>query len=605
MGKKNTLATTVAVSCAGLVYLAYFLGFMDILELKSLDLRFQIRGTVAPRLPIVLVSIDQDSFDELNLPWPWPRNLHAALIHRLAHSQAKIIALDILFGEPKANLKEDEELAQAIKEAGNVVLAAELTDVPSDFGIKMTLSPPIPLIRQDALGYGLVNLSTDKDGIVRSAQPAILFEANMYPSFAYRIFQAWVGEKNPAGKHFSTAPIIFNFRGPPRTYPVVSYYRILRGEIDPSYFSGKIMMVGSFALSLHDNYPTPFSPNRPMSGVEIEANFVDTLFANDPIIPFAGWGHMVIFLFLCATTIWFSIYLSPLKTFAIVLTLAGLYGFLCVHLFSEHRLWLPMTPALFGIVLSYGGFTLNNYIREQKERIRLRSMFSKYVSPDIVEEILDDREGLALSGKRRHITVLFSDIRAFTSLSERIAPEQVVSLLSEYLAAASQIIYKYGGTVDKFIGDAVMAIFGAPKSHADDALRAIKAGVEIIELADKLGPTWLRLTGVPLKVGVGINSGEAVVGSIGSDIRSDFTAIGDTVNLASRLEALTKELEVPILISEFTAAEIDDALTLTRLHHVKIMGREASVLVYTPGTVRNVKSDGGVDAKEPYVQRRK
>jgi adenylate cyclase len=207
-------------------------------------------------------------------------------------------------------------------------------------------------------------------------------------------------------------------------------------------------------------------------------------------------------------------------------------------------------------------------------------LFAKYVSPDVMEEILDNRAGLGLSGRRRHITVLFSDIRGFTSISERIEPEQVVACLSEYLAEATQIIFKHGGTVDKFMGDAVMAIFGAPKSYGDDAVRAVMAGRELIQLVEGLAPKWLATLGRPLKVGVGINSGDAVVGSIGSDTRSDFTAIGDTVNLASRLEGLTKELGIPLLLSEYTAAELGDRLSLRPLQRVKVTGREAPLLVY-------------------------
>jgi adenylate cyclase len=177
---------------------------------------------------------------------------------------------------------------------------------------------------------------------------------------------------------------------------------------------------------------------------------------------------------------------------------------------------------------------MDNYVREQRERTRLRAIFSKYVSPDVVDEILENREGLGLGGKRCHITVLFSDIRDFTTISEHIAPEQVVSFLSDYLAQATQIVFKHGGTVDKFIGDAI-AIFGAPTSYGDNALRAVHAGLKLIKLVESLGPQWLAVLNRPLKVGMGINSGAAVVGSISSELRADLTAIGDTVNLASRL----------------------------------------------------------------------
>jgi adenylate cyclase len=222
-----------------------------------------------------------------------------------------------------------------------------------------------------------------------------------------------------------------------------------------------------------------------------------------------------------------------------------------------------------------------------------------------VEEILDDREGLGLGGKRRHITVLFSDIRGFTSMSEQISPEQVVALLSDYLGRVTHIVFDNGGTVDKFIGDAVMAIFGAPKSHGDDALRAVKTGMDMIRLAESLSPDWEKAIGQTLRIGVGVNSGEAVVGSIGSEIRSDFTAIGDTVNLASRLEGLTKELHVPMLVSEFTAAELNGSIPLRFLRRVKVTGREAPLQVYVPESLMGGQVETALDAAEAYVQQHK
>ena len=603
--KAHFLPVTIGVSLAALIYTAYQLGLLAKIELHSLDLRFQMRGTMLPEAPIVVVSIDQDSFDELNLPWPWPRDVHATLVRKLSSSQARIIGLDILFTEPKSDPREDRELAAAIKQAGNVVLACELTEVASDFGPKKTMNLPIPLIREDALGYGPVNLVTDQDGLVRSARPALFFQDKVYPSFAHLIQQAAMTSKRTPDMTIGLEPLLINFRGPPRTYPTVPYYRILRDEIDPAVFRDKIVLIGSFAPSLHDVFGTPFSATQPMAGVEIQANLIETFYAGNPIIPLPDWQHALIFILLCGFTIWPSIQLKPVKAFAVVIALAALFVLGCIIAFSKYRLWLPMTPALLGIVLSHGGLTLNNYVREQRERLRYRAQFSRYVSRDIVEEILEDREGLALGGKRRHITVLFSDVRGFTSISEKIEPEQVVSFLSEYFAKTTEIVFKHGGTVDKFIGDGMMAVFGSPKSHGDDALRAVKTGLEMVEMVENLDPKWAELMGRALKIGVGINSGDAVVGSIGSELRSDFTAIGDVVNLASRLEALTKEMGVPMLISEFTAAELPEGVPLKPLQRVKVQGREAPLLVYTSAAFYR-EEDTAVEATtEPYVQRHK
>jgi len=310
--KKLIQPLIIGASLSILVILSYHQGLLDIPELKSLDFRFQIRGPIASKVPIVLVSIDQDSFDELNLPWPWPRTLHATLIRKLAASQAKLIAFDILFTEPKADPREDQALADAVRDAGNVILAAEFTEVASDFGPRTTVNLPIPLVREHALGYGPANLVTDRDGIVRRARLALAFQDRIFPGFAYQIYQGFEGQKNQQGREISSVPQLINFRGPARSYPIVPYYRILRDEIDPAVFRDKIVIVGSFSPSLHDIFPTPFSASEPTAGVEIQANFVDTLVANDSITPFSGWGHHVIFILLSAITIWASFHFKPI-----------------------------------------------------------------------------------------------------------------------------------------------------------------------------------------------------------------------------------------------------------------------------------------------------
>jgi adenylate cyclase len=588
-----------------LVFVGYQRGLLDGLEFKSLDLRFQIRGAVPVHLPMVIVSIDQDSFDELDLQWPWPRALHAELIRKLAKAGAKVIAFDVLFTEPHADARQDRALADAIRETGNVVLGAEHTEVPGDLGTRTRLSLPIPLIRQYAKGYGPANLINDRDGIVRSGRFALPFQERKFPGFAYRIYEAATGKEKSNGDELSTAPYFINFRGPGRNYPIVPYYRVLRDEFDPAFFRGKVVLVGAYSPSLHDFFSTPFSASQPMAGVEIQANFVDTVAAGDPIVPIPGWLLAALFFVLSALAVGASIHLRPLRATATVLGLIALYGFAALYLFSYHQLWIAVVPVALAGTLSYGGIVLDQYIREQKERLRMRGMLNKYLSPDVVEEMLKLPEGLKLEGKRTHITVLFSDVRGFTAMSEQISPEQVVALLSDYLGRAAQIVVNNKGVIDKFIGDAVFAFFGWPHTYGDDAYRAVKTGIEMIELVESLGPKWTEIIGRPLKVGVGINTGEAVVGNIGSESKSDLTAIGDTVNLGARLEALTKELGVPMLISEFTAAELKNGIPLRALRQVKVQGREAPILVYCPESLVHGDSEIAADVTTPYVQQHK
>lgn len=607
VANKRLRQLLIGACLAAGVFVAYErgLGVLEILEYKSLDLRFKIRGPIAHTLPIVIVNIDQDSFDELDLPWPWPRTMHGELIRKLKAAGAKAIAFDVLFTEPKPDPREDAALAEAIRDAGNVILAAEHTQVDSDFGPRMRLSLPIPIIRQYALGYGPANLIIDADGVVRGGRFAIPFQERKYPALAYRIYEAATGRKLSTGDDLTTARYMINYRGPNRSYPLVPYYRILRDEIDPALFRDKIVLVGAYAASLHDVFPTPFNASDQMAGVEIQANFADTLAGRDPVVPVPEWMLLTLFIAFVAITVWASIYLKPLEATTAFLISIGVYAFLALYLFSYNNLWLGVAPVFLACTLSYGGIILDHYIAEQKERLHIRATFGKYVSNDIVEEILKNREAMGLEGKRKHITVLFSDVRGFTALSEQITPEQVVSLLSDYLGRVARIVFDHKGTVDKFIGDAVFAVFGAPVSHGDDAARAIKTGIAMIELVDSLADRWKETIGRPLKVGIGINSGDAVVGNIGSEVRYDYTCIGDTVNLGARLEALTKELGVPMLVSESTAAELNGAIPLRPLRRVKVQGREAPIMVYCPESLIKGEIETVTDAETPYVQQHK
>ena len=593
----------IGIALSIVVYMAYALGMLDTLELKTVDLRFRIRGVLPPRLPIVLVSIDQDSFDEMDPSWPWPRSVHAKLIRQLSTAQPKLIGFDILLPGSAKSTKEDDELAQAIRETGNVVLAAEYTEVESPIGKKKSMILPAKLLREQALGYGYANLITDSDGVVRRGPLQMEFQDRTYSSFAYEIYRLLRRAETLAVS--PRVPRLINFRGPANTYQPVPYYRVWSGEIPPAFFKDKIILVGSYAPSLHDVFSTPFSPAQPTSGVEIQANVLEMLLLGQTISSLNGLKHLLLFIVLAILAIFTSLRPGPYS--ALVLTVSVVVGYCVInfYFFVQRQFLVPFTPSFLAMVTIYGGITIDGYIREYKARVQLRTKFGQYVSPEVVDEILQNQSNLGLQGNRRHITVLFSDIRDFTKISEQNDPETVVALLSDYLKEVTRIVFDNGGTVDKFIGDAVMVIFGAPKSFGNDAVRAVKTGVDLLRLASSLESKWLQVIGKPLRIGVGINTGDAVVGSIGSEIRSDYTAIGDTVNTASRLEGLTKELKVPLLFSEFTAAEVQDSLAIRSLGRVQVIGRATPLAVYTTEDVAATQSDGTSKATDLYVQEHK
>jgi adenylate cyclase len=397
-----------------------------------------------------------------------------------------------------------------------------------------------------------------------------------------------------------------NFRGPAKTYPTIPYYRVFRGEVAPEAFRDKIVLIGATAVALHDVHQTPFSltPSRgsrargllerlyhfavaPLSGgeqvpgVEVQASFAETALRGIPLRRPPGPIHLAILLLLTLPLSYLTVALRGYRACGAYLALGSGYVILNVALFSTFHLWLEVVAPLLSVTLAYLSITVDRYVAEQRQRQRVQALFARYVSPEVLGEILGSPEGAGLGGRRRKITVLFSDIRGFTSISERLPPEAVISLLSEYLSRVTEIIFRHGGTIDKFIGDAVMALFGAPIARGDDAIRAVHTAIAMVRLAGELSENWEVRCGHPLRIGVGLNTGEAVVGNIGSELRTDYTAIGDVVNVASRLEGLSKDLGASIIVSEATYEEVKGQFRLRPLREAFLQGRDVAVKVYT------------------------
>jgi adenylate cyclase len=250
------------------------------------------------------------------------------------------------------------------------------------------------------------------------------------------------------------------------------------------------------------------------------------------------------------------------------------------------NLWIEVVPTILPLVVGAGAIIAVNYIREE----RLRHEYARFFSPLVARQIAEDRSGQTLAGKRRKITVLFSDIRDFTTISEALPPEEVVELLREYFNTMVPIVLKHGGTLDKYVGDAIMGLFGAPLPQEDHAACAVRAALEMVAQLPALSPKWEARCGRPLRIGVGINTGEAVVGVMGADRRREYSAIGDTVNLASRLEGTTKEFKVPIVVSHFTVTALAGQFQVREITELRVKGRQEPVRIFA------VEGELGVDA---------
>ena len=555
------------------------LGLFEVAELKALDTQFAIRGARDPASPIVIVTIDEDSFDELNLAWPWPRELHAQLLDRLSAARPAAIGLDLVFAEPSSRgPADDEALAQAVARAGNVVLGAALTVVKAAGFVKEDLNPPIRPIRDGAAGFGFVNFEIDADAFVRRGALTRAFQDRPLEGFDLRLYRLAQNAGVAAARLPRRTPVLINFRGSPRTFAAVPYHRVVSGELPPETFAGKIVLVGATSIILHDVFPTPFAPGGNMPGVEIHANMLETLLQGEPIRRALPGIASVLAVLAGALAVWAAGTLRPLQAAAVVGGAMAGYLAACHGAFVLERYWADVVPVPLALAFGYLGREARNFIREQREKRRL----SRFFSPAVVREIVRSQDGDdALGSARRLLTVLFSDIRGFTALSERLPPEEVVAFLREYLTVMTDAVFMYGGTVDKYIGDAIMALYNVPFEAPDHAAQAVRTA---LEFQRRLGPLAERFTakhGGSLRCGVGINTGEAVVGTLGSAQRLEYTAIGDTINLGSRLEGVTKDFGVSIIISEATYREVQDLFDTRDLGEVTVKGKEVPVRIYT------------------------
>ena len=576
MGKANIWTIIEGLFVAGIVTLILLFGGFEKIEGWVLNTQFSLRGEISPKFPIVIVSIDEDSFDELEFPWPWPRSFHAQFVDVLRQGNPAVIGLNILFIEPSALGPEDDvALGESVRYAGNVILAAAQSVVESGMYRKEDLNPPVASIREHAAGYGPVNIPTDNDAFIRRAQTHIMHQGTLIPGFDALIYQ--LAQKAGLAKtSFTKTHFYINFRGGPRTFETVPYYRVLNGEISPDYFRGKIVLVGATTPLLHDSYPTPFAPTGDMPGVEIHANILETMLQNVPISQIPLEATILFLLLAGPLAIWMTNRFRPMVALSLVIALTGLYwaiGFLC---FTKTNLWMDAIPLPLSLILGYGTSVTQNFIREQREKRQL----SQYFSPSVLTDIFRRRHETTLGSQRRMVTVLFSDIRGFTPLSQKMAPEEVATFLHEYLTEMTEAVFQHGGTVDKYMGDSIMALYNVPFDQPHHPHQALKTAFEFQRRLKPLAKKMKDAFGWDLEFGVGIHTGEAVVGTLGSKQRFEYTAIGDTINLGARLESLTKQYDAPIIISEATYEEVRDLYLTQCLGIVEIQGRENPERIY-------------------------
>ena len=540
---------------------------------------------------IRIITLDQASLDwgrtENGLGWPWPRETYTYLLDFLARAKPRAVAFDVLFSEPSVyGVEDDQRLAQRIRESGNVVLvhkAAERTG-----GV-------VPELAASAVSLAHVGEIPDDDGIFRRL---VLRHADGRPSLALAALLAGHAPGSP--QVIADHPYLLRFRGPAGTIPTSSVSEIIRSElllrqggrptVDPALFRDCSVFLGFSAPGLLDLRATPIGGVMP--GVEIHATALSNLLAHDFLRATRG-GTVALFTaffgLLAGVGIVFAS--QPLRSLAIVILLAPmpLAAGLAAY---KAGFWLPVLPATVAIMGAAGLALLWNQATEGRQRTYIKRVFGQYLHPSVIEQLLDDPRQLALGGQKKELTILFSDLQGFTSISEQLTPEQLTVLLNDYLSEMTEIILAEEGTIDKYEGDAIIAFWNAPLDQPDHASRAVRAAMRCQQRLAELRPRYREQYGAELYMRIGINTGEAVVGNMGSSKRFNYTVLGDAVNLAARLEGINKQFATAILLTEATARQADSPVPLAEVATVRVVGKSTPTRLFTPWEAEAMEREG-------------
>jgi adenylate cyclase len=535
----------------------------------------------------------------------------------------------MLYPEKEDN-KSDSELAKTLQIGGNRIVLAQGFDVPvvqkekpvipaPDYVIDSAfmevmdmklgrsvlaeeILPPVPELGKNITLGHVYNLK-DIDGKTRWEVLYLKYDEDFYPSFALQTARIalglpqdemtlYAGRGIGLGKtfiHFEPhgGKMLTNYLGKEHTFTYISASDVLLNRFSPDTFKNKIVFLGTSAIATYDLMSTPFSANMP--GVEKNATVVENIINQRFLTKSPGTIEAFI---IVATGLLFGLALSRLKAlWASFISFSAIFFYLTLLLilFTYKGVWINMTYPTVNMFLIFTSIMVTKYFREEKKAKEIRGLFSSYVSPKIVEELLNDPEKVRLGGERKTITVLFTDIRGFTKISEKRSPEEVVTILNEYFTEMADSIFRWDGTLDKFVGDAIMAFWGAPLEQPNHAELAVRCALDMSDKLSRLKEKWKTEGKEILDCGIGINSGDVVIGNIGAlGKKMDYTAIGDPVNLCSRIEALTKEYNTRIIITEFTMEYIKPLVRNKKLGHlefneigsVKVKGKESEVRIF-------------------------
>lgn len=555
-----------------------------------------------PDADIVIVDIDDTSLARMQDTagsWPWPRAVHGEMVRGIAKQEPKAIVFDILFSERDAYRPEsDLEFNRALRGLNNVYFPLVRQDgepeskdalaskVGTLLGLQRTehaddnahiaVLPPLA-VDPSQWRTGSINFDEDADGVGRRYQLYSDVHGWLIPSLPARVAQD-LGYSVP-----QQPDMLLAWRGESRAFKHISYADLYEDfnrehkQRASDELKGKIVIIGTAASGLHDVRVTPIDSLYP--GMEILATAIDNLKNQRMMRSTQGdFALYLTFLLLAFLNIAFLRGVNAIKV-GVVLLSSSLLALLVSYLAVAQLYLLPVLSPLLLAWGCYFAFALREYLHERKTREQAVQLFSRFVNPHVVHELVA-HGGLSRAGESRLITILFSDIRGFTTLSEKRTPQQVVELLNRYFTLQVEVVFRHGGSLDKFIGDCIMAFWGAPLDDPDHARHAVEAALEMAEVLQRF-KRELGEEDADFDVGIGIHTGPAVVGLIGSDQRREYTAIGDTVNLGSRIEGLTKGVS-RILVSRETMQACGDAFEFKSFGSFKVKGREQDVELFAP-----------------------
>jgi len=654
--KTKLKAGAVLILAAMLLVLGLdFSKVFDTYQLKTLDLMFRHAPLPKASPQVVVVTVDQpdlDFFKTQGVTWPWPRQIYAPLIDFCRRSGAKAVIFDILYTEASSYGQDDDQrFAAAAAAAGNVIFPFFLSveDKPSSPGTPelldkaaiaisgtpppepvkyRSLLAPIPPLVAAARTVGNVQSPPDKDGIYRRIPLVLPFQDRWLPLLSFAALQSlnpgppWQFQDGALVRGDLRIPLdaqgrfLLKFRGPargPRSHQrfsaanlIQSEYRLQHGHpslVPPEALAGKWVFVGLTAPGLLDLKASPVDSIYP--GVLVHATLLDNLLRGDFLRTVPAWLRWAWTLVLVASMVLTVLFLSGMS--GLVANLGALVLFnalhlgLCVLAFTHSWYFDPLVPDL-ALNFSFGLAAIYSYATEGRQKQAIRGMFAQYMSEVVIGHLLQHPEKLKLGGERRQITIFFSDLAGFTTLSERLDPEAVVGLLNDYLSRMTEIILEEAGTVDKFEGDAIMAFWGAPLDQEDQAVAACRAALRQAAALKDLNRLFAQRQLPLLNLRMGLNTGEAIVGNLGSQKRFDYTVIGDAVNLASRLEGLNKFYATAIMASEATAGECGDQVEFRELDWVAVKGRAAPVTVYEVMAMKGELTIAQIAARREFAQ---